>query len=99
MRCRTTLTTNQDLKGLANARQLRDAEPPPLKSAGAAAETQAAAADGEPPSPGGRSDRLHERAQRALIDFAQFVGPGFMIAVAYSASPFRVLLSDDVRRG
>ncbi len=81
------LTTNQDLKGLANARERRDAEPPPIPGAAAAAEALAAATvDTVPEFRTGRGGRLHGRA-KALVDFAKFVGPGFMIAVAYSMLP------------
>ncbi|OAA67349.1 natural resistance-associated macrophage protein [Niveomyces insectorum RCEF 264] len=115
------LTTNQDLKGLANTRQLRRSPSPSIGSAGLAGATtlpidvleplesvddggrwaKAAAAGGQAVSrvvaegEGGgeegrrsvvvaaRWTRWRRKALASLKTFYRFVGPGFVVAVAY----------------
>ena len=117
------LTTNQDLNGIANARELgrEEALPiqnaPPDKNEGEGTTTNLDQKEGsqmhvgqvthaltEPGSlsPGGSPEttvRIGEgsinrsrgdngsaldRVKRHLVNFGKFVGPGFMVAVAYS---------------
>ena len=86
------LTTNQDLNGRVNSRALKGTEPPPLESAGAIMGTEGADSIGGTTSSASNYGRrsltyVVERTKRAVVNFAKFVGPGFMIAVAYSSSP------------
>lgn len=122
------LTTNQDLNGLANSRELRRTDPPPIESAGQSSDpasgtgldttpdpeslgsvlanrqslngqafsTPFGACDTTPPDPpsgpdgdgsdGGRRvpASVFSRVKHSVLTFGKFVGPGFMIAVAYS---------------
>ena len=136
------LTTNQDLNGIANSRELRRTDPPPIAGAGQSTDNDAAGAIADaPPAAGGarvrkaaavdaatpvgsaapspdkggalpipagaaaimaapdpsddgaagglppRHDRPKgwlERLRHIFLTFAKFIGPGFMIAVAYS---------------
>ncbi len=138
------LTTNQDLKGLANARRLQQSTPPPIESAGLAgsshrggivveggddADRRPTAAAKEPtttrvdsvgpagsPDPAGGLARPSQVSVRpangsggalrtgggddgtparkgafwavvsSLETFYRFIGPGFIVAVAYSIS-------------
>ncbi|TPX10165.1 uncharacterized protein E0L32_001362 [Thyridium curvatum] len=121
------LTTNQDLNGLANSRELRRTDPPPIESAGQSSDpasgtgldttpdpeslgsvlanrqslngqafsTPFGACDTAPPDPpsgpdgdgsdGGRRvpASVFSRVKHSVLTFGKFVGPGFMIAVAY----------------
>lgn len=94
------LTTNQDLNGLANTRELRRTDPPPIASAGTGKEAEGITTnkgDDHPPrdaptnqtkASGHRNGAVgfFERAKKVLANAGKFVGPGFMIAVAYSWS-------------
>ncbi|EON99758.1 putative transporter protein smf2 protein [Phaeoacremonium minimum UCRPA7] len=92
------LTTNQDLNGIANSRVLRGGDSLSIQSAGQAVEadrvpqsvdphsdekhqriTNTSAAIGQPPTGGVAAARL----KKVIVTFGKFVGPGFMIAVAY----------------
>ena len=136
------LTTNQDLNGIANDREVRNpgtraiagssqaledkrdkaADNPPADAAAGGkasgdgmlpsiappdgvnrdAHRKTAAVEvapihpGATPPPGGGSGRQEPtsrvaRLKKILLDYAQFIGPGFMISVAYSASPLSTL--------
>jgi len=119
------LTTNQDLKGLANSRVLRRTEPPSIESAGSGIGTEGGETTVTPkkggvvtatarddtnngadsvrddssqiPGPGsggnGSSSPFHhfvktasQRVWKMLRTYIKHIGPGFMIAVAYSTS-------------
>ena len=135
------LTTNQDLNGIANARELTREEAPSIQNSppenhvgegsttnldqkegsqmhvgqvthaltepGSLApkggpETMVQIAEGsrdEASGPSGREDNdsALDRVKRHLLNFGKFVGPGFMIAVAYSTqSPHKALLNSPV---
>jgi len=120
------LTTNEDLNGIANARETRNRDARRIASSSQALEGDGAGSSDEPrsnsqtggeglandilapigqsggiardrdsksatPTPGppgsgivrSPSSRL-ARVKQVLVTYAQFVGPGFMIAVAYS---------------
>jgi metal iron transporter len=132
------LTTNQDLNGIANAREMRNPDVRTIGSSSQALEDEANTAPDMPPTSavlGGRKsddgpypsiDRLDgagrdahgkeaavevapvtsgsgpppsggshrqessfraARLKQVLLNYAQFIGPGFMIAVAYSKRP------------
>ena len=124
------LTTNQDLKGLANSRILGREESISMQAAppenhdgevmssnpqdykrsrmhvgevtdasamsgsdspreGPRAMVQVAAGYGGLGPPGGPGDKASriDRWKKHLLNFGQFIGPGFMVAVAYSMPP------------
>ncbi len=139
------LTTNQDLNGIANDREVRNPgaraiagssqareddrdkatdKPPTAPDAGGRASGDGmlpsiAPADGvsrdahgksaavevapihsgaTPPPGGGGSDRQEPssrvaRLKKILLNYAHFIGPGFMISVAYSAYPLTASLA------
>ncbi len=130
------LTTNEDLNGIANARETRNRDARTITSSSQALEDIGAVSPHEPPTnsapgckkstddaltpigrfDGARRDCDHKmatvevvatnsssppgsggahqessrlaRLKQVLLTYAQFVGPGFMIAVAYSQWPY-----------
>ncbi len=135
------LTTNQDLNGIANARELGRDEALSIQNSppenhegegstinldqekgsqmhvgqvthaltepgsvppGGSPETMVKIAEGsrdEASRPRGRGDKNSalDRVKQHLLNFGKFVGPGFMVAVAYSTqSPHKALLNSPV---
>ncbi|KAH7114792.1 transporter smf2 [Dactylonectria macrodidyma] len=80
------LTTNQDLNGIANSRELRREDPRCLRGAqppGADDDGSNSNASGDKNAHSRRHRSTVQRFESALFKFGSFIRPGFMIAVAY----------------
>ncbi|KAK0712069.1 transporter smf2 [Lasiosphaeris hirsuta] len=90
------LTTNQDLNGIANSRVNRGRDARTIGSSSQALEDEVGIGPDRPPiidisggefSPGSGSPHCESsrfaRFKQVLFTYSQFIGPGFMIAVAY----------------
>ncbi|QKX63230.1 uncharacterized protein TRUGW13939_10399 [Talaromyces rugulosus] len=75
------LTTNEDFNGLVNSRVMRESDSQALPNV--ASNVPGQIASDAPTENDGRGSTLGQRVRKMLATFGSFVGPGFMISVAY----------------
>lgn len=80
------LTSNEDFNGLVNSRVVRESDSQPLPNAASNVPGQIVS---DAPTENDGRGALEQRVRKMLATFGSFVGPGFMISVAYSM--FRIL--------